>query len=231
MSGDLQLALLVSVGVLPAFGITLTLLDRTLGSRPAVRTLLTLRAPWVYGAFLLAGVVAAVLLGLLDGRGLHDPEASWRVLLAVALVPPCAIVPYFVELAVSSRAPVAASAVPLPGTIGAQKSVADLSEGRAEWWTLAGLTAAAEEALFRATLLPVAAAVAGPLVALLASSLVFGAHHIAFGAASVIGKLVAGLAWGAIMLLAGTVLVPLAAHLLFQLLVWRRLRRRVALIA
>ena len=230
---DLQLALIVSVGVLPAFGITLTLLDWTLGDRPAVRTLLTLRAPWVYGAFLLSGVVAAALLGLLDTRSLHDPEAAWRVLLAFALVPLCAAVPYFVELAVSSRAaPAAASAVPLPLTTdAAQDAAEDLSESRAEWWSLAGLTAAAEEALFRATLLPVAAAVSGSVVALLASALVFGAHHIAFGAAAVIGKLVAGVTWGAVMLLAGTVLAPLAAHLLFQLLVWRRLRRRAMVIA
>lgn len=229
--GDLQLALLVSVGVLPAFGVTLTILDRAFGHVAAVRTVVTLRAPWVYGFFLVLGVVAAAGLGLLTASTLHDPEAWWRVLLALLLVPPAAAVPYLVELAVDSRSlPAAASAVPL-GDFGAQESAADLSEGRAEWWTLAGLTAIAEEALFRATLLPVAAVVAGPVVALLASALVFGGHHIAFGASAVVGKLVAGFAWGGAMLLAGTVLVPIAAHLLFQLLVWRRLRRRAAAIA
>ena len=65
----------------------------------------------------------------------------------------------------------------------------------------------------------------GPLLAILASAVVFGLHHVAFGINAIIGKIFAGLLWGALVLLAGSILVSITAHLLFQYLVWRRYRK------
>ena len=86
-------------------------------------------------------------------------------------------------------------------------------------------TAITEELLFRGALLHAVLSDVGFLPALLASAFVFGLHHVAFGVKAIISKVVAGLLWGWLVLISGTVIVSLIAHMVFQCLVWRRYQR------
>lgn len=53
----------------------------------------------------------------------------------------------------------------------------------------------------------------------------YALNHVPFGVAAFIGKFFAGLAFCALVLVSGSLYPAVAAHLLLQLLVWRRLRR------
>lgn len=222
VDSPVSLALAITIGVLPAFGITMFLLGSLAGRSPALAQLTHVRAPWLYSAFLAAATVAAVAMGLFDAGAALRPDGTRGVLLALILVPPAALVPYFVELALDARGPGAAMGATGVGE-NARASVVALVTHHREWWVLAVATALLEEVLFRGVLLPtIAAGDATGLTAVAVSGLVFGAHHVAFGLPGIAGKTVAGLAWGGLMLLAGTLLVPVLAHLTFQCLVWRR---------
>lgn len=225
VEGDSAIALTITVGVLAAFGVSMFLVGRLRRVLPQIVETLTTRVAWVYVAFLFGGVALAFALGVLQPYVMGSVTSPGRLVAALALVPVAVVVPYFAELVAGSMGPGTASGAPIFGDQ-AHGTVAVIGEDWGEWWTLATATAVMEEILFRGMLLHALAAdgLAFPL-AILLSGLVFGAHHVAFGIPAIVGKLVAGLAWGGLVVLAGTLWVPILAHLGFQALVWRRMRR------
>jgi len=58
------------------------------------------------------------------------------------------------------------------------------------------------------------------------SAALFGLNHYWFGIRNVVAKGVDGAAWGALLVVSGSVLVPILAHVTFQSLVWRRLQNQ-----
>jgi uncharacterized protein len=89
------------------------------------------------------------------------------------------------------------------------------------WWIFVSLTAGiTEEILYRGFLIhyffsaPFHAAVA---VAVIVSSLIFGAGHLYQGVAGVISSAILGLIFSAIFLMTGTLLVPMVLHALIDL--------------
>jgi membrane protease YdiL (CAAX protease family) len=75
----------------------------------------------------------------------------------------------------------------------------------------------AEELVWRGFLLP--------RLGLLLSAVAFGLHHYHFGARHVVFASLAGLAWGGLFLAAGELWPAVAAHLAYNALAWRHLRR------
>ncbi|MBN0046443.1 CPBP family intramembrane metalloprotease [Streptomyces actuosus] len=87
------------------------------------------------------------------------------------------------------------------------------------------LTALAEEVLFRGYLLAGLRHSLALWAALIVQAAVFAVHHASFGLRAVPAKAAHGLVWGALTAAAGTLLPAVAAHVVFQVLVCRRLTR------
>lgn len=104
----------------------------------------------------------------------------------------------------------------------ARREAAPLWAGAAGWTGYARLMAlvaclvVAEEVVWRGYLLAE--------VGLVASSLAFAAHHYFFGPRHVAFTALAGLAWGGLYLLSGSLVPPVASHLVFNVLAWHHLR-------
>ncbi|MDO5068132.1 MAG: CPBP family intramembrane metalloprotease [Propionibacteriaceae bacterium] len=184
------------------------------------------RAASIYLGFVTGGVVVAAGLGLLPAE-VFWPHSGWGVAVGLLLTAPAAVIPYLLELALvsaknSDSQPTLATALFMRE---AEPTVTALLRTPTQWWIVALGTAVTEELLFRGALLHAILTDVGPLQALLASALVFGMHHVAFGVRAIIGKVVAGLLWGWLVLISGTVVVSLIAHLVFQYLVWRRYQK------
>lgn len=216
-------AIALTVGVLAVFGVTMALLDALArAGQWWLRPLVEVYAPAVYTAVL---VVAA---GLFVGLGRMDPLGAlavrdWGWLGAMLLAAPLAALAwYVVELWISS-AQVRAAGLLDPGD--AQASVASLVERPTLWWSLAGACAVAEEFIFRGMLLSTATGAWGPVIAIGLGAFLFGLHHVSFGVPSIISKTVGGLLTGIQTVLTGSVVPAILTHLLFQGLVYRRLRR------
>lgn len=219
-------ALAVTIGILPAFGITMVVIDFLAKRLPVFAPWVVERAALIYLGFVAAGTAVVAGLGLLSAdvfwRG-----PNWGLLVGLLLAAPAAAVPYLLELALvsaddSDSQPTLATALFMRE---AEPTVTALLSTPAQWWVVAIGTAITEELLFRGALLHAVLADVGPLPALLASALVFGMHHVAFGVKAIIGKVIAGLLWGWLVLISGTVIVSLVAHLVFQYLVWRRYQK------
>ncbi|WIK64423.1 CPBP family intramembrane glutamic endopeptidase [Gleimia hominis] len=219
------LALVVTIGILPAFGVTMLVIDLLAKRIPALDVWVVDRAALIYLMFTVAGVVVAWGVGLIPMSALWK-KMNWGLPLALLLVPAAAIVPYFIELALSAasrgNAPSLGAGIFLRD---AEPAVGALLDRPLVWWSVAVGTALTEEFLFRGAVLHAVLSDTRPLLAILASAVVFGLHHVAFGINAIIGKILAGLLWGGLVLLAGTVFASITAHLLFQCLVWRRYRK------
>jgi membrane protease YdiL (CAAX protease family) len=137
---------------------------------------------------------------------------------------PCAVAPYWLELAVS-RLLRGRHRLALSGLAHARESATDLGTSPLRFGAVAVVTAVGEEALFRGAVLHEVGTAHGALLGLVAVSVVSGLHHMSFGLPAIAGKVLAGALWGLLMLLTGLLVVPLAAHLLFQVLVYRRMER------
>jgi membrane protease YdiL (CAAX protease family) len=178
----------------------------------------------VFAAFLVAAVVAAGVLGLLDPGRLLEPASAVRWLAALALAAPAALAVYLFELMIASRRRRPGLAIGMLMR-DAGESVAALSGRPAGWWAIAVITAFAEEILFRGVLLGTVGAEYGVIAGVAVCAVVFGLHHIAFGAAAVAGMSVGGAAWAGLAVLGGGIAAAAASHLCFQALVWRRQQR------
>jgi membrane protease YdiL (CAAX protease family) len=75
----------------------------------------------------------------------------------------------------------------------------------------------AEELVWRAYLLPE--------LGLLLSAAAFALHHYHFGLRHVVFSLLAGLAWGGLFILAGSLWPAVVSHLVYNALAWRHMRR------
>jgi membrane protease YdiL (CAAX protease family) len=226
MGGLLSSALNVSLAMLPVLGVLMFSLRRYAAWTSRYAMSLAYRgAALVYVGVLLAGLAVVWHIGALPPRALFYADVSpWGIALGLVLAVPCAIAPYWLELAVS-RALRHRSRLAASGLEHARESATALGTGPVRFAVVAVATAVAEEALFRGAVLFEVANTRGPLLALLAVGVIFGLHHMSFGLPAIAGKLLAGLLWGMLMLLTGVVVVPLVVHLLFQLLVYRRMVR------
>jgi membrane protease YdiL (CAAX protease family) len=88
-------------------------------------------------------------------------------------------------------------------------------------------TAVGEEFLYRGFLTDNLLGLWGaPVLAVAASSALYGFNHIPFGLPAFLGKFVAGCLFASLALLgSGSIVACLVAHLLLQVLVFRRLRK------
>ncbi|MEV8239705.1 CPBP family intramembrane glutamic endopeptidase [Microbacterium testaceum] len=227
MTGPLE-AIGAAVGVLAVFGIVMAVLD--LVARGGVwwlRTVVEEHGAVVYVAVLLVATFALAVAGALDPLAALRIEVGPTLVLASAIAIPAAVTWYVVELAVSS-ASVRAQAAHRPG--GRAGSVVDGVAGVVRrpvlWWSLAVASAVTEELIFRGMLLVSLATAWGALAAVALSAVLFGLHHISFGAPSVVSKTVGGIFLGVQTVVCGSVVPAIATHLMFQALVFRRLRRR-----
>ena len=219
-------ALAVTIGILPAFGITMVVIDFLAKRLPVLTPWVVERAALIYLGFAAAGTVIVAGSGLLPADVFWQTP-GWGLVVGLGLAAPAAAVPYLLELALvsagnSNSRPTLATALFMRE---AEPTVTALLSTPIQWWIVALGTAVTEELLFRGTLLHAVLTEVGPLPSLLASAFVFGMHHVAFGVQAIISKVVAGLLWGGLVLLSGTVFVSLIAHLVFQYLVWRRYQK------
>jgi membrane protease YdiL (CAAX protease family) len=103
------------------------------------------------------------------------------------------------------------------------------------WWIFVSLTAGiCEEILYRGFLIHYFFAVpfhVGLLLAVITSSMIFGAAHLYQGLAGVISTAILGLIFSAIFLTTGTLLVPMILHALIDLRVLLILRPKQQLAA
>lgn len=220
------LALTITIGILPVYGISMVILDQLSKRFHFLQPLVVDRAAIVYLAFLVAGGALAIAAGLAPVEVLSF-NSWWGAVLSLLLVPVAAVVPYLLELSLSSAAKSDERAT-LASTIfirEADASVEALVERRGVWWTVAIGTALTEELLFRGAVLHAVLGEYGALSAVLASGVIFGLHHVAFGVNAIIAKIVAGFLWSLLVLLGGSIIAALVAHLFFQYLVWRRTQR------
>jgi len=226
MGGFFSRALQVSVYMLPVLGILMFSLRRYAAwtSRYAMN-LAHRGAALVYVGVLYVGLAIVWNIGALPWQALFYSELwPWRIAMGLVLTVPFAIAPYWLELAVSralrNRSRLAAS-----GLEHVRESATTIGTGPVRFALVAVATAVAEETLFRGAVLFEVTNSRGPLLALLAVGVIFGLHHMSFGLPAIAGKLLAGLLWGLLMLFTGVLVVPLVAHLFFQLLVYRRMVR------
>lgn len=216
-------ALVVAIAVLPVFGVGMFAVRRYLAwsSRWGYR-ISTAGAAGFYALVVVAAAALVIGLGRLPVVALVGSDlVVWRVAVGVALAAPAAVVPYLVELAMSSWLQ-GRRRLPATGLDGAKESVAAMSRQPRGYAVLAVVTAVAEELLFRGAVLHEVTAARGAVLGVLVASVVFGLHHAPFGVPALVGKAVAGGLWALLMLLTGLIAVPIVAHLLFQHLVWRR---------
>lgn len=227
MTGPLE-AIGAAVGVLAVFGVVMAVLD--VGARSGVwwlRPVLEEHGAVVYVVVLLAATLVLTLSGVLDPHAALRIDAVPGVGLALLVAIPAAMTWYLVELAVSS-AQVRGQAAQRPNsrTGSVIDEVAGVARRPVLWWSLAIASAVAEELIFRGMLLGSLAAAWGVLAAVALSAVLFGLHHVSFGAPSVVSKTVGGVFLGAQTVVCGSAVPAIATHVLFQALVFRRLRRR-----
>lgn len=225
-------AVVATVSVLAVFGIGMAALNFLAGHGvPALRVWVEERSPVVYGLTIAGFFAIFVSVGWIDVSGLLMTPALLPAVAALLAAPVVALAMYLLELFLSSRSFSGNSsgrAVRPAGMIAtpsAHTATLRLTERPAVWWSLAAASAVIEEFIFRGMLLPALATGVGVLAAVGISGLIFGLHHITFGVDSVISKTLGGMLLAGQTLVAGSLVPAIVAHLLFQYLVWRRLRR------
>jgi membrane protease YdiL (CAAX protease family) len=221
-------ALVVAVSMLAVFGVAMTALNFLAGHGvPGLQVWVEERSPVVYGTTILVFFVVLVSVGRIDVVGLLSPPRLLPAVVALLAAPVIALTMYLLELYLSSRSVVRpAGMIAAPS---AHTATLRLTAQPAVWWSLAVVSALVEEFIFRGMLLPALVPAVGVLAAVGVSALVFGLHHVTFGAVSIASKTFGGLLLAGQTLLASSLVPAIAAHLLFQYLVWRRLRRTGAL--
>ncbi|MEE1940885.1 CPBP family intramembrane glutamic endopeptidase [Streptomyces sp. TRM 70361] len=234
--------LLLVAAVAPAFALLLgtviavsvRLRTGGTGARGAVERL----APVLYaGTVAAAALTAAVLAGFDPGRlGLVSGAAADGAVLAAATA--CGVLAgaggYLGELLLAHRAaagpgpggrtgpePPPPPRAPAAGT----RSVGAWAAAPRALLALGLVTGLAEEVLFRGYLLTGLRGAVPLWAAVVLQAVLFGAHHASFGLRAVPAKAVHGLVWGALAAASGSLLPAVAAHLVFQVLVCRRLTR------
>lgn len=220
--------LLVAAAVLPAFALAL-LATSALTRRPGARASVAATAPLLY--LLVLGVVtlaAAAQTGWsarelgLTAPGLLGLPVALALPPFVLLAASCGLAAYFGELALAAHWP---KGSPLRRTGPALEAVTALSRSRHTLAAVGVSTAVLEELLWRGYLLRGLMAVTGAMVAVFVQAIVFGVNHASFGPRDVVAKTLSGALWGALTLLLASVGPAIIAHLTFQGLVLRRLRR------
>ncbi|MEX0153351.1 CPBP family intramembrane glutamic endopeptidase [Microbacterium sp. LMI1-1-1.1] len=214
--------------MLAVFGIVMMVLD--LIARGGVwwlRPVVEEHGAVVYVGVLLVATVALTSAGFLDPFAALRIDAVPSVALASLIAIPAAMTWYVIELAISS-AHVRAQAMERPGSRASSvvDEVAGVVRRPVLWWSLAIASAVTEELIFRGMLLGSLAAAWGVLAAVALSAALFGLHHISFGAPSVVSKTAGGILLGVQTVVCGSIVPAIATHLVFQALVFHRLRRR-----
>ena len=218
--------LMIAVGILPFYGITMMIIDQLSKKLQFLEPWVVERAAVIYLVFLAIGNALVIVRGFITIDAIAF-QAWWGALLSILLAPVVAMVPYLFELLLSSVIGSAERATLAMAVFirDANASVDALIERRGVWWTVAIGTALMEELLFRGALLHAVRSEHGALIAILANSIIFGLHHVAFGINAILAKMIAGFLWSLLVLLGGSIIAALAAHLFFQYLVWRRSQR------
>ena len=217
--------LVVAICILPTYGAFLLLVHLTSLRFSWGMALVTRHSALVYTTVLCGALILLLVTGLPRQAFIRDDVRPAGILIGLLAVVPFAVLPYFGELWLSTR--LALPRIPQEASLitGADASVDALAVRRERFGAVAAITAVAEEILFRGAVLAFLLDARSVLAAVAVSSLVFGLHHIAFGAPAVAGKAVAGALWATSMIATGLLIFPLLCHLLFQLLVYRRLVR------
>jgi membrane protease YdiL (CAAX protease family) len=221
--------------VLPVFGLLRAVLAAPLAGRPYWPSPDRIAPP------LYVAVLAGATIGALIQIGGDPAELSLLPsgTLAVAVLSTVAILPvgllggvaaYLAELWIISR--------PLRGRTGdtvPDRSGSDNGAIRAvQTWVsnpvvflaFGALTALFEELLWRGYLLHGLSADVGAIPALAAQAVLFGLNHVPFGPRTALAKAGSAVLWGVMVVMLDTVLVGIVAHLVFQVLAFRRLRRQ-----
>ena len=221
--------LLFVAALAPVFATVLALVVSTsiARGRAGGRATVTAIAPLLYGG---TAVVFAVVAGATVG---FDPEqlglwpAHRPVLLVVAISVAgvlVAVVGYLGELALADRAaPTGAGGTPV-----GMRAVRGWATSPWALVALGATTAVAEELLFRGFLLTGLRQDLPLLAAVAVQAVLFGLHHVSFGWRAIPVKAVHALVWAGLAVGAGSLLPALVAHVVFQLLVCRRLVSRGA---
>lgn len=221
------MALMAAFAVMPVFGVTLFAANSGVGIGPSAgRRLISWTAEF-YALLVVLAVAVVAASGHLPGAAFTTDVAIWVVLAALVATPVVAVAAYLVELILSDRIGGDWSGAVPAAAIDAESVIRRSAEMPARYVGIATVTAVFEELLFRGAVFTEVREAVGTVGALLASSALFAFHHISFGPSAVAGKLIAGLGWGSLFLLSGTVLVPIASHLMYQFLVYRRMTRSV----
>ncbi|MEU3948260.1 CPBP family intramembrane glutamic endopeptidase [Streptomyces sp. NPDC029526] len=231
--------LLLVLAVAPVFALSLgTVIAATLrfrlggaGGRRAVERL----APVLYAATVTAAALLAaaltgfdpVRLGVTDGSA-PDP---WLLAAATSGGVVAGAAGYFGELLLAHRASTGthrasrASDRPVRAPSAGTRSLGAWTAEPRALLALGLLTGLAEEVLFRGYLLTGLHGSLPLWAALAVQAALFAVHHASFGLRAVPAKAVHGLVWGVLTVAAGSLLPAVAAHLVFQFLVCRRLTR------
>lgn len=224
---DALVAIALTIGVLALFGVSMFVLDLLAkGGLWWARLLVETYSPVVYTVVLVAAMGVFILVGRLDPLSVlsvSDPLWAFIALLAAPLL---ALIWYIVELAVASAQVRAGGMLE---SSAARSATTDLIARPRLWWVLAVACAVAEELIFRGMLQTTIVAQWGAAAGIALGALLFGLHHVSFGVPSIVSKSVGGALMGMQALLAGSVLPAVFTHLLFQGLVFRRLRRKAVI--
>ena len=218
---------LFAAGGATAYGLALALLKydgpafvaRAGGYVQLVLTVVTLSV-----AMLIGGSYA----GVFDGSDPASLGAAGWLVAAVVAGAAC----FGVELVIGHAVRAARRSVPLlrhPAVDGGTEALSSVQISLTTFALVGVGLAVAEELLWRQVLI-------GWLVrdegwsegaAVAMSAALFGLNHYWFGVRNVVTKAIDGAVWGALLVAGGSVLVPIAAHVTFQSLVWRRLQNQL----
>lgn len=220
-------AVALAVSILAVFGIGMTMLNFLAGrgahwARPWVED----RSPLVYGGVLVIFFAFMVAFGRIDPFQLLVIPHPGTFTAMLLLAPLVALTFYFFELYLASKQTIA------PAGMLASSSARDATENMIKqppvWWGLAVASAIVEEYIFRGMLLSALTADFNIVVGIAVSALIFGLHHITFGVVSVVSKSLGGVLFGIQVAVCGSLIPAMVSHLLFQYLVWRRMKRKEA---
>jgi len=100
-----------------------------------------------------------------------------------------------------------------------------ISRSPATFAAISVITAIAEELLYRGAMLYLLGQHLDASLAVAIQAMAYALNHVAFGVTAVVSKLLFGAVLGVSVVLADSLVPAIAAHCLFQFLVWRRFRK------